>query len=124
MSIEKKDRKSGPWDLTIPRGVLWWDMNYMNYATGKTVINLKTVNVIEFKDGDFQRLRSYVDNPKGHQRAEQEFSRLLKEHAAHAGIVMDEEDVQATVKDGYWDDNTLGGTGTRSNFQLYLVHSL
>ena len=88
---------------------------YYKSPLGREAIKLRTINVIEFANGEFQQIRSFSDTPEGNQRAEKVFTRLLKEHTKGDGIVMDKEDIAATVEEGYYDD--------KSGYQIFLIHS-
>jgi hypothetical protein len=91
-------------------------MNY--YARGHKAIKLRTVNVLEFCNNQFQQSFSFVDNPEGNKMAERKFARLVREHnpKAEDAIQYTHEDIDAMLDDGVYDDEC--------GYQVLITHSL
>jgi hypothetical protein len=63
---------------------------------------LKTVNVIEYSEGEILGLASYPDTKEGNTDAEARFKDLIGENTG----IRTEEDVAAALDDGYVEDGT------------------
>lgn len=72
-------------------------------------MKLKSVNVIEFLNGDLSQLISFSDDRCGNKQAEKCFKIILKEQNVA------EEDMDSYVEDGYWSDD--------NGYEIFLTHS-
>ena len=87
----------------------------MNYFRGnkQPVVKLRTVNVIEITNGDFQGVRSFAENSEGNKRAERLFKRCIEENKGD--LPMDKEDFSDAIEEG---------TFEHGGYQLFLTHSV
>lgn len=80
-------------------------------------VKLRTVNVLEFANNEFQQAFSFADNPEGNKRAERKFKRLVREHEKDVhNVEWEKEDIDNMVEEGVFDD--------QSGYQVLLTHSL
>jgi len=73
-------------------------------------MKIDTVNVIEYTDDTINGITSYDETPEGNVEAETHFRSVLEEH----GDNLNEEEIQACLEDGYWE---------QGDYQTFLVHS-
>lgn len=71
---------------------------------------MKTVNLIEYADEMVMSVRSFTDTTTGNKKAEQCFSRIVKE----SDPSLDEEEIENCIEEGYYENN---------GYQLFIVHS-
>ncbi len=92
------------------------NMNY--YTRGREAIKLRTVNVLEFCNNEFQQSFSFADNSVGNTRAEKKFARLVREHNPkdQNAIQYTHEDIEVMLDDGVYDDEC--------GYRLLITHSL
>lgn len=92
-------------------------MKYLQ-ANGKPAVKLRTVNVLEFCNNEFQQSFSFADTREGNKRAEKKFARLVREHnpKKQDAIQYDAEDIEKMLDDGVYDDEV--------GYQVLITHSL
>jgi hypothetical protein len=77
-------------------------------------IKLRTVNVIEVRNGVVDSIRSFAEGKKGNHRAEAEFRRQIR--ARKDGALYDADEIESMLDDGVFDDG--------QRHQIYLTHSV
>lgn len=75
----------------------WWNLKKENEPTPK----LNTVNVIEFRGGEFdiQSLTSYQDDKEGNALAEERFKELISENHK-----VSKADIETALENGYFEE--------------------
>lgn len=92
-------------------------MNYL-LPNGKKAVKLRTVNVLEFTNNEFQQAQSFADTREGNKRAEKLFRRMvLEQFKGNADLVPpDAEDMDAFLDNGIFDEV--------QGYQVLITHSL
>ena len=73
-------------------------------------MKINSVNVIEYKKGNLESVKSFSIDPEGVAEAEKVFSDILREHGEDEGTIED------CLDDGIYED-------TSCDYQLFLHHS-